>query len=98
MGIVAFVAVSHGHHSLTGCVFSGPNGMKLKAGDSKVYAIEGDSAGIKAGHKVKVHGSRVKKAKDAGGDQIFRVEKVSKDYGECHVDVAQAPSGTPSGK
>jgi len=93
IAIVTAVAINHGHHSVTGCAFSGPGGMKLKAGDSKVYAVEGDASSIKAGDKVKVHGSRVKKTKDA--DQGFNVDRVSKDYGPCHVDVARSPSGTP---
>jgi len=93
IAIVTVVAINHGHHSLTGCAFSSPGGMKLKAGDSKVYAVEGDASSIKAGDKVKVHGSHVKKTKDA--DQGFNVDRVSKDYGPCHVDVAQSQSGTP---
>ena len=93
IAIVTVVAINHSHHSLTGCVFSGANGLKLKSGDSKVYSIEGDAANIKAGDKVKLHGSRVKKTKDA--DQMFNVDKVSKDYGPCRADVAASSSTTP---
>lgn len=89
VAVVAAVAISHSHHTLTGCVFDGANGMKLKAGDSKVYSLEGDAASVKAGEKVKLHGSHLKKAKGANGDPAFRVEKLSKDYGPCHVDGAQ---------
>ena len=92
--IVAVVAVSHSHHTLTGCAFNGPNGLKLKTSDS-TYSIEGDAANIKAGEKVKLHGSKVKKAKGAGGDQVFKVEKVSKDYGACHVEVGASSGSTP---
>ena len=94
VAIVAFVVVSHGHHSLTGCAFNGPNGMKLKTSDSKVYSIDGDSAAIKAGEKVKLHGARVK-AKSADGDQTFKVEKLTKDFGPCHVDVAAGSGVAP---
>jgi hypothetical protein len=92
--IVAVVAVSHSHHRLTGCAFDGPNGLKLKTSDS-TYSIEGDAANIKAGEKVKLHGSKVKKAKGAGGDQVFKVEKVRKDYGACHIEVAASSGSTP---
>jgi hypothetical protein len=95
IAIVTVVVINRGHHSLTGCVFNGSNGMKLKTGDAKIYSVEGDTANIKAGDKIKVHGSKVKKAKDVGGDQTFSVDKVSKDYGPCHVDVAAPSSGTP---
>jgi hypothetical protein len=93
--VVAALAVSHSHHTLTGCAVSGPNGLKLKTSDSKTYSIEGDVAEIKAGDKIKVHGSRVKNAKNAGGDPVFKVEKVSKDYGTCHVEAAASSASTP---
>jgi hypothetical protein len=92
--IVAVVAVSHSHHTLTGCSFNGPNGLKLKTSDS-TYSMEGDAANIKAGEKIKVHGSKVKKAKAAGEDQTFRVDKVSKDYGACRVDLVASSPSTP---
>jgi len=68
--------------------------MKLKTSDSKIYSIDGDSAAVKAGEKVKLHGSRVK-AKTADGDQTFKVEKVSKDYGPCHADIAALSGVAP---
>ena len=87
---VTIVAVNHSHHTLNGCVFAGQNGLQLRTSDSKTYAIEGDAADIKAGDKVKLHGSRVKKTKDSSGDQVFKVEKLKKDYGPCHVTPAEA--------
>lgn len=94
VAIVTFVALNHGNHSLTGCVFEDANGMKLRASDSKVYTLRGGSAAIKPGNKVKLHGSRVKKLKGVDSDQTFDVEKVSKDYGPCQTEVAQASSGS----
>jgi hypothetical protein len=93
--IVAALAVNHTHHTLTGCAFNGPSGLKLKTSDSKTYSIDGDAANIKAGDKIKIHGSRVKKAKGASGDPVFKVEKVNKDYGPCHVEVAASSSSAP---
>lgn len=95
IAIVTLVAVNHSHHTLKGCVLAGPNGLRLKTSDTKIYSIEGDAAGIKVGDNVKVHGSKIKKAKDADGEQVFKVEKISKDYGPCKFGLAQAPSSTP---
>jgi len=87
--VATILAVNHSHHTLTGCVFEGPEGLRLQSSDSKIYAIEGDAASIKAGDKVKLHGSRVKKAKGYSGDQAFMVQKLSKNYGPCHATLAQ---------
>jgi hypothetical protein len=84
------LAVNHSHHTLKGCAFGGPDGLRLQAGDSKIYNIEGDTAAIKAGDSVKLHGSRVKQAKDYSGNQAFKVEKLSKSYGPCHATLAEA--------
>jgi hypothetical protein len=95
VAVVTVVAVEHSHHTLHGCVFSGPKGLELHTSDAKVYKLEGDAASIKVGDRVKFHGSHVKKAKhDETGDQIFKVEKLSKDYGPCPVAVANAATPT----
>jgi hypothetical protein len=88
-------AVKHNHHTLQGCVFSEANGLKLRSGDAKVYTLKGDAASIKVGDSVKIHGSKMKKAKgDATGDQVFVVQKLSKDYGPCPANVATSPTPT----
>jgi hypothetical protein len=88
--VATILAVNHSHHTLKGCVFEGPTGLRLQSSDSKTYTIEGDAASIKAGDRVKLHGSRVKKAKGSSGDKVFKVEKLSKDYGPCHVTLAES--------
>jgi len=88
--VVVAVEVSNGHHTLSGCVISGPNGLELQTSESKRYALEGDASSIKVGDRVKIHGSRVKKTKDTAGDQVYRVEKLKKDYGPCPVNAAAA--------
>jgi hypothetical protein len=90
---VTLVVQNH-RHTLQGCVFSGPSGLELRTSDAKVYALEGYAATIKVGDRVKLHGSKLKKAKDSTGDQVFAVEKLSKDYGSCPAAVA-APA-TPA--
>ena len=82
--------VQNSHHRLQGCVFSGPNGLELRTGDAKIYALEGYTATIKAGERVKLHGSKLKKTKDSTGDQVFAVEKLNRDYGPCAAVVAPA--------
>jgi hypothetical protein len=90
----ATYAVQSHHHTLQGCVFSGPRGLELRSSGSKIYALEGYTATIKVGDRVKLHGSKLKKTKDSTDDQVFAVEKLSKDYGLCPADVA-APA-TPT--
>ena len=88
--VVVLVEVDHSHHSLSGCVVSGSNGLELQTSDSKSYALAGDAASIRVGDRVKLHGSKVKKTKDTSGDQIFRVASMNKDYGPCKVNTATA--------
>jgi hypothetical protein len=87
-------AVQNSHHRLQGCVFSGPNGLELRTSDAKVFALEGYTANIKTGDRVKLHGSKLKKTKNSTGDQVFAVEKLSKDYGPCPAAVGAV--ATPS--
>jgi len=88
------LAVQNHRHTLQGCVFSGPVGLELRTSDSKIYALEGNASTIKVGDRLKLHGSKLKNTKDSTGDQVFVVEKLSKDYGLCPVVVA-APA-TPT--
>jgi hypothetical protein len=98
IGVIAGVAatvgiiliVNHNNHLLQGCVSDGPNGPELKTSGSETYALEGDSSVVKAGSMVKVHGSKVKKAKNSSGNKAFKVDKLKKDYGPCHVSGAPA--------
>lgn len=86
MGVT--LAVQHHHHVLEGCAFSGPGGLELRTSDAKVWGLEGYTATVKAGERVKLHGSKLKKTKGATGDQVFAVEKLSKDYGPCRAEAA----------
>ena len=82
IAVIVVVAVNATHHSITGCVVSGPNGPELQTSNRR-YALEGDAASIQVGDRVKISGSRVKRTKDQTGDQVYRVEKLRKDYGPC---------------
>lgn len=84
------LAVQHSHHTLEGCIVSDKRGLKLRLSDAREYALKGEIGDVKAGEKLKVHGSKVKKSKGGGaGDPVFVVEKVNKDLGPCREDAAQ---------
>jgi hypothetical protein len=87
------LAVQHSHHTLQGCMFSDAGGLKLRTSDAKVYTIKGETADIKVGDKLKLHGSKEKKIKGASGvDQVFLVEKLNKDYGPCSANAVASPT------
>jgi hypothetical protein len=84
--VVVVVEVST-HHTMSGCVVSGPDGLALQTSDKR-YALEGDASSIKVGDRVKISGKHVKKTKDQTGDQVYKVQKLKKDYGPCPVKPA----------
>ena len=81
---IALVVVhEHNLHTLKGCVSSGAGGLRMEnAGDKRSYALTGDTAGIKAGERVKLSG---KKMKGDGDHRQFALSKLTKDYGPCEV-------------
>ena len=81
---VVLVEVNHSHHTLRGCVTAGSNGMQLETlNDKKTYMLEGNVLDYKIGELVQLHGSKVKLTKDNRGEQVFRVDRLSKDLGPC---------------
>ena len=82
-GIVVAVAMVHNHHVLSGCMAAGPNGVELRTSDAKTWSLESAPADIKPGDRVKVHGERVSHSKSGSGAQVFKVDKLIKDYGSC---------------
>ena len=89
------LAVQHHNHTLQGCVFSDADGLGLRTGDAKVYALKGEVAGIKVGHRVSFHGTKKKNPKGAlTGNQAFLVEKLNKDYGPCSGSSSTAPTSS----
>ena len=90
VGVVVLVEVDHSHHTLSGCVVTGPNGLELITSDSKRYQLDGSAASVRVGDRVKFHGSKVKKTRDSSGDQVFKVEKMNKDCGPCNVSATPA--------
>ncbi len=81
IGVGVYFLVRHDHR-LTGCVASGAGGLQIqREADRQTYDLVGVLAGIEPGARVRVSGR--KKAKDAGGNRTFLVEKLSKDLGPC---------------
>jgi hypothetical protein len=84
VGTVVLIAVHSSHHNIKGCAYSDKNGLHIQDGNTmKKFVLTGATPNIKAGDIVRLHGSKVKMAKGATGDQTFVVEKLSKDYGVC---------------
>ena len=93
------VAVNHSHHNLKGCVSSGPNGLQLSNdSDKKIYSLVGASPDVKAGERVKLHGTKQKKQKGNASNQQFLVDSVTKDLGPCEAvaGAAAVPNSAPS--
>jgi hypothetical protein len=69
--------------TITGCVNSGANGMTLtNEKDTQIYALSGDTTGIKAGDRIKLQGKKVK-AKGPDKALVWKATKVTKDFGVC---------------
>lgn len=67
--------------TVTGCAVSGANGLTLENdSDHQSFVLNGETAGIKAGDRVKIQG---KKQKANGAVRGFTVLKVKRDYGAC---------------
>ncbi|MGB6686252.1 MAG: hypothetical protein WBE76_00250 [Terracidiphilus sp.] len=91
VGTVVLVDVHQSHHTIKGCVTSGPNGLEvLNDKDKKTYTLTGVTANVKVGDVIQVHGSKEKK--DSAGNRDFVVEKLGRDYGQCKVESASAPA------
>ena len=94
--VVVIVEVHRSHHTVKGCVSSGPNGFQVQTqDDAKTYALAGNTANITVGDLVRFHGTKEKKVKGSAGDRTFTVEKISRDYGPCKVSAGQ-PAKPPA--
>jgi hypothetical protein len=70
--------------SITGCVVSDQNGLELRnESDQQTYMLIGDTAGIKAGDRIRVKGKKKRKESSAGAK--FLVEEQAKNYGPCRA-------------
>jgi len=80
--VVAILEVRH-HNSIAGCTVTSANGLDLQTENGRNLVLLGATAGIKAGERIKVTGSRKKKVDGITDRESFIVSKVAKDYGSC---------------
>ena len=83
VAIIAIVAVHYSKkRTITGCVNPGGNGMTVTdEKDKQIYALSGDTTGIKPGNRMKLEG---KKAKSTAPQPLeWEARKVAKDFGVC---------------
>jgi hypothetical protein len=92
VGTVVLVEVHKSHHTIKGCVTTGPDGLEVQnESDKKTYALTGVPANVKVGDIVKVNGTKEKKQRSSAGNEDFVVTKMSKDYGPCKAILAPGP-------
>jgi len=85
---VVVIAVLVIHYSkkqtITGCVNSAGSGMTITdEKDRQIYALSGDTAGIRQGDRMKLRGKKIK-SKGADKTLVWEASPVSKDFGACH--------------
>jgi len=96
VGTVVLIEVNKSHHTIKGCVTSGPDGLEVhNEKDNRTYALTGVTANVKPGDIIQVRGSKEKKEKDNAGNQDFKIAKMSRDYGPCTAAAAPAPAANP---
>lgn len=94
--VIGIVAVAAGivvitilviHYSkkqtITGCVNSAGSGMTVTdEKDKLVYALSGNTAGVKPGDRMKLQGKKLKAA-GAGATPVWETTEIKKDLGVC---------------
>jgi len=84
---VVVIAIVLFHHSakartITGCVVATPNVLNVSnERDNRVYALSGDTAGVKAGERMRLQGHKIDSG--AGNPLSWQVSEIQKDYGAC---------------
>jgi hypothetical protein len=80
---VVVVHESRKKRTITGCVNSGANRMSVTdEKDKHIYALSGNTADIKPGDRVTLHGKKVN-PQGANKTLAWEVSKESKDFGAC---------------
>ena len=74
--------------TMTGCVSSGETGMTVTdEKDKQIYALSGNTVGIKPGNRMRLQGKKVK-PKDSDKTVVWEIKQVNKDFGLCQPQVA----------
>jgi hypothetical protein len=84
VAVIAIVAIHYSKkRSITGCVKSGGSGLTFTdEKDKQVYALSGETTGIKPGDRMKLQGKKVK-SRDPNNPLEWETKKVAKDFGVC---------------
>jgi len=84
VAVIASVAIHYSKkRTITGCVNSGANGMTVTdEKDKHIYALSGNTTGIKPGDRMKLQGRKVK-PKGPDKTLVWEAKDVTKDFGVC---------------
>jgi hypothetical protein len=79
---VVLIHQASSNRTVTGCVSSAQNELTVtNEKDKRVYAISGDTTGVKSGERMTLH---LKKIKTKGSTTLtWETKKVTKDFGVC---------------
>jgi hypothetical protein len=83
--VVVILAVHYStkKRAVTGCVNSAGSGMTITdEKDKQIYALSGNTTGIKSGDRMKLQGKKVK-SKGADKTPVWEAKAVAKDFGVC---------------
>ena len=78
---VGIYLVHRVHTSLSGCVQESDKGLSLTAKDGTIYALSNPPSSVKPHQRFALRGHKFK----VESGHAFRVDSVSRDYGECHL-------------
>jgi hypothetical protein len=84
VAVIAIVAIHYSKkRTITGCVKSDGNGLSVTdEKDKQVYALSGETTGVKAGDRVKLQGKKVK-SKDSNKPLEWETKNAARDLGVC---------------
>ncbi len=71
--------------NITGCVSSGENAMTVTdEKDKQIYALSGNTVGIKPGDRMRLQGKKVK-PKSPDKTLVWETREVNRDFGPCQL-------------
>lgn len=84
VAVIAIVAIHYSKkRTITGCVKSEGNGLSVTdEKDKQVYALSGETTGVKAGDRMKLQGKKVK-SRDSNKPLEWETRNVARDFGVC---------------
>ena len=84
--VVVAVVVIHDvskKRAITGCVVSGENGLTITdEKDKRIYALSGNTTGIKPGDRLALRGKRIR-SQASDKTRVWEIKGVARDFGAC---------------